>query len=110
MSASSPTVDLLTNVIVSTQGTCGGRPRIAGHRIRVLDIYVLHELQGKSPDEIVEIYPTISLSDVHAALAYYYKHSEEIKRDYEAEDDEVTEIQRLLGPDRIIRQKPTHQS
>jgi len=27
------------------------------------------------PDEIVSAYPTITLSDVHAALAYYYENA-----------------------------------
>jgi uncharacterized protein (DUF433 family) len=27
---------------------------------------------GMSPDEIVSEYPTITLSDVHVALAYYF--------------------------------------
>lgn len=55
--------------IVSTPGTCGGRPRIDGHRITVEDIAIWHERMGMSPDEIVSSYPTITLSDVHAALA-----------------------------------------
>src|SRR6266851_5499519 len=60
--------------IVSTPGTCGGRPRIDGHRITVEDIAIWHERMGMSPDEIVSAYPSITLADVHAALAYYYEH------------------------------------
>jgi uncharacterized protein (DUF433 family) len=59
--------------IVSTPGTCGGRPRIDGHRITVGDVAVWHERMGMSPDEIVSAYPSITLSDVHAALAYYFE-------------------------------------
>lgn len=33
-----------------------------------------------SPDEIVYHYPSITLADVHAALAYYYDHLEEIRQ------------------------------
>ena len=40
--------------IEATPGTCGGKPRIAGTRIRVQDVYVWHELQGLSADEIVD--------------------------------------------------------
>jgi uncharacterized protein (DUF433 family) len=64
--------------IVSTPGTCGGRPRIDGHRITVEDVAIWHERLGMSPDEIVSAYPSITLSDVHAALAYYYEHREQI--------------------------------
>jgi uncharacterized protein (DUF433 family) len=36
-----------------TPGVCGGKPRIAGHRIRVQDIVIWHERLGYSPDEVV---------------------------------------------------------
>src|SRR5580700_3401510 len=64
--------------IVSTPGVCGGRPRIDGHRITVEDVAIWHERMGMSPDEIVSGHPSISLSDVHAALAYYYDHRAQI--------------------------------
>jgi len=59
--------------IVSTPGICGGRPRIDGHRITVEDVVFWHERQGMTPGEIVADYPTLTLSDVHAALAYYHR-------------------------------------
>ena len=68
------------NHIEMTPGVCGGKPRIAGTRIRVEDIVVWHELQGKSPNEIVADFPQLSLADVHAALAYYFDHLDEIQR------------------------------
>ncbi len=64
--------------IEKTEGVCGGRPRIAGHRIRVMDIVVWHEMRGYSPDEIVDMFPGITLADVHAALTYYFDNREEI--------------------------------
>src|SRR3954468_20003014 len=67
--------------IVSTPGTCGGKPRIDGHRITVEDVAIWHERLGMSPDEIVSAYPSINLSDVHAALAYYYEHRRQIDAD-----------------------------
>lgn len=63
-----------------TPGVCGGKARIAGRRIRVQDIAVAYEQHGMTPSEIVEDYePSITLADVHAALAYYYDHIEEIQ-------------------------------
>ena len=35
--------NVLTSHIEITPGVVGGKPRIAGHRIRVLDIVVWHE-------------------------------------------------------------------
>ncbi|HUT10379.1 MAG TPA: DUF433 domain-containing protein [Thermoguttaceae bacterium] len=66
--------------IESKPGVCGGKPCIAGTRIRVQDIMVWHELQGLSADEIVSQFPQLTLADVHAALAYYHDHREEIRR------------------------------
>ena len=68
--------------IKSTPGTYGGKPRIAGHRIRVQDVVAWYEHLNMSPDEIVYHYLSITLTDVHAALAYYYDHlEEEIRQD-----------------------------
>ena len=48
---------------------CGGRPTIAGTRVRVSDI--LEMLAGGATEaEIVADYPYISTQDVRAALAY----------------------------------------
>ena len=87
--------------IVSTPGTCGGRPRIDGHRITVEDIAIWHERMGLSPDEIVADYPTITLSDVHAALAYYYDHRAEIDAELEQGKRFVAELKAKAAPSRL---------
>jgi uncharacterized protein (DUF433 family) len=63
-----------------TPGVCGGKPRIAGHRIRVQDI-VLWTEEGESPETIVSDFPQLTLADVHAALAYYFDHQQQIDDD-----------------------------
>ncbi len=73
------------NRIVSTPDTCGGKPRIAGSRIRVQDIYWWHEVAGKSADEIVTDFPQLSMADVYAALAYFWTHREPMLAEFEAE-------------------------
>jgi len=69
--------------IDTTPEVCGGKPRIAGTRIRVQDIYIWHELRGLSADEIVDAYPHLTLADVYAALTYYHDHREAIHADIE---------------------------
>ena len=86
-----------------TPGVCGGKPRIAGHRIRVQDIYVCHELRGMTPDEIVRAYPTITLADVHAALAYYWDHREEIQRQMKEDEEFVESLRAQAGPGLVER-------
>ena len=84
--------------IVSTPGTCGGRPRIAGHRITVEDVAIWYERMGLSPDEIVSSHPSLTLSDVHAALAYYYDHRDEVDASILEGERFVAEMKAKLGP------------
>lgn len=78
--------------IEKTPGVCGGRACIAGHRIRVMDIAVLHEKRGLSPAEIVQQYPGISLADVHAALAYFLDHRQEIEDGFRQDEAAVGQL------------------
>jgi len=45
-----------------------------------------------TPTEIVTTYPTITLAQVHAALAYYYDHRDEIQAEIEEERRFVEEL------------------
>ena len=56
------------------------------------DVFVWHELQGQSADEIVSRFPQLTMADVYAALAYYWDHHDEIQRDMQAESDLVTRL------------------
>ncbi len=85
-------VSVISEHIEITPGVCGGKPRIAGHRIRVQDIVVWHEMMGLSPDEIVYHYPSITLADVYAALAYYHDHLEEIRQNIQESEEFAQEL------------------
>jgi uncharacterized protein (DUF433 family) len=89
--------------IVCTPGTCGGKPRIAGTRIRVEDVVIWQERMGRSPEEIVADYPQLSLADVHAALAYYFDHVDEIKRQMQESEEYVSQLRARLGPGPLER-------
>ena len=67
----------LDHRIVRTPDICGGKPRIAGHRITVQNIAIWHDRLGWSADEIASEYD-LELADIYAALAYYFAHREEI--------------------------------
>jgi uncharacterized protein (DUF433 family) len=79
--------DIVRQHITKTPGVCGGRACIAGHRIRVMDIAVLHEKRGMCPEEIVFQYPSITLADVHAALAYYFGNRGETEADFRSDEE-----------------------
>src|SRR5438067_821840 len=113
-STQAPTTDLPTKPlrvpaadrvrIVSTPGICGGRPRIDGHRITVEDVAIWHERMGLSPDEIVSAHPSITLSDVHAALAYYYENRAQIDADIREGEQFVAEM-KAKSPPSLLQQR-----
>ncbi len=82
---------------------CGGKPCIAGTRIRVWDIYVLHERQGKTVDEIIGDYPGLSLADVHAALAYYWDHKDQIDQQMKDADGFIEQLRSVSGSGPLAR-------
>lgn len=86
-------IPTISEHISITPGTCGGKPRIAGHRIRVQDIVIWQERMGMSPDEIIYHYPSLTLADIYAALTYYHDHREEIRADIAASEAFVREIE-----------------
>ncbi len=91
---------LIDSHIEITAGTCGGKARVAGHRIRVQDIALWHDFQGQSPEEIVGRFPQLTLADVHAALAYYFDHRDQIQMDITA-DREFAEQMKKAVPSKL---------
>lgn len=83
---------VITERITKTPGICGGKACIAGHRVRVMDIVIRHEFMGMSADEIISQLPDITLSDVYAALAYYFDHIEEIREEMRREQEFVADF------------------
>ena len=91
--------DVIREHIEIVEGAGGPKPRVAGSRIRVQDVAMWHEKLGMSPDEIVHDFPTITLADVHAALAYYWDHRDEIEEAIAGEHTLVEEFRRgHIGP------------
>lgn len=91
---------IIAEHIKITPEICGGKPCIAGHRIRVQDVVVWHEQMGLSPDEIVSRHPTITLADVYAALAYYHDNFDEI-RQHIRESEEFVQKMKAKNPSKV---------
>ncbi|MBI3742320.1 MAG: DUF433 domain-containing protein [Chloroflexi bacterium] len=92
----------LKSYIVKTPGVAGGRPRIAGHRIRVQDVAMASERMGLSPDEIADEYE-LTLGEVYAALSYYFDHRAEIRRNIERDRKYAAGMKR--GTPSLLRAK-----
>ncbi len=71
--------------ISSTEGVCGGRPCIAGTRLRVTDIVTAVQLEY-SRREIADDFE-ISLAQVDAALQYYKRNKATLDADMKRQDE-----------------------
>ncbi len=85
-------VDILSRYITSDPNTFGGKPCIAGRRIRVVDVAIWHEKFGWSPDTIASKF-NLTLPEIHAALAYYFENREAFEAEIRAEAAHVAAIE-----------------
>ena len=72
-------------LIVKTPGTCGGRARVAGHRVPVSSVYRWF-LSGHAPEDILEKYDGLTLAQIYAAIAYALANRDEIGAEIAEED------------------------
>lgn len=104
------TLPVIREHIVATAETCGGKPRIAGSRIRVKDVVIWHIHQGMTPLEIVAKWPHLTLAAIYAALAYYHDHREVLNAEITADQawyDEQKANRPSLVQEKLQRIKAT---
>jgi uncharacterized protein (DUF433 family) len=77
---------------------------IADTRVKVIEIALDKLAHGSSPEELYFQYPHLSLAQIHAALAYYYDHQEELDDEILRRLREVNEIAARQA-DSPLRQK-----
>lgn len=87
---------VLEEHIEITPDVRSGKPRIAGTRITVADVVIMHLRMGQSLEEIAGEYQ-FDLAAAHAAMVYYYDHRAEIERRI-AEDEAFAEAFRRKNP------------
>lgn len=68
------------NLITTNPKMRNGRPCIAGTGLRVTDVIMATMFHDRTPGEIALDY-SVSLAQVHAALACYYQHKDELDAD-----------------------------
>ncbi len=66
--------------IVSTEGTVSGSPRIAGTRVRVIDIVESYQEFGWTLEKIADQY-SLDIEQVMDALRYYYRNTKQIREE-----------------------------
>ncbi len=93
-------VKTLDQYIETSPNVAGGKPRIAGRRITVQQIMIWHERMGLGADEIASEYE-LTLSQVYAALAYYYDHRREIDEAIK-EGEAYADAMRSRAPSQVL--------
>ncbi|MFL6194174.1 MAG: DUF433 domain-containing protein [Thermoanaerobaculia bacterium] len=67
--------------------------RVGGTRV-TLDTIIGAFKDGEAAEEIHEAYPTVSLADVYAVIAYYLRHQEEVEEYIKEQRREAEEVRR----------------
>jgi uncharacterized protein (DUF433 family) len=78
--------------IVSDPKIRGGRPVIKGTGLRVIDIAAYHIGPDKQSPEQLAANFRLTLGQIHASLAYYYLHKEELEADMRAEHERAERL------------------
>ena len=82
-----------------------GRMRVSGTRV-LLDLVMYAYHQGKTPEHIIQMYPTLSLEKLYLAIGYYLRHREEVDayiQRMEAEAEQMRQEWEAQNPPRITR-------
>jgi uncharacterized protein (DUF433 family) len=81
----------IQSMIETTPGVCGGLPRIAGTRVPVHRVARYHRL-GYSPEEMLSLLNSLSLPQIHAALAHALANPEETDRAIQEEEAAAAQL------------------
>jgi len=74
--------------ITRRKNYCGGQPIIKGTKFPVRSVVAYVLQQGMTPEELVTLFPHLTLAQVYDALSYYYDHKAEIDRDLAVNTEE----------------------
>jgi uncharacterized protein (DUF433 family) len=77
----------------------GGVVRVGNSRVS-LDLIVEHYESGMSPEDMVRAYDALVLADVHAVIAYYLRHHEEVRAYLKRRAGEAASLQAKIEAER----------
>src|SRR5215470_2233731 len=77
----------------------GGAVRVGGSRIS-LDLVVEQYENGMSAEDMVRAYDTLLLADVHAVIAYYLRHRDEVRAYLKRRNEEAGELRAKIEAER----------
>src|SRR5215210_2403879 len=77
----------------------GGVVRVGGGRIS-LDLIVEQYENGMTPEAMVRAYDTLNLVDVYAAIAYYLRHTDEVRAYLKRREAEAAALRAKIEAER----------
>jgi uncharacterized protein (DUF433 family) len=69
----------------------GGVVRVGNSRIS-LDLVVEQYESGMTPEDLVRAYDTLALADVHAVIAYYLRHRDQVRAYLKRREEEAQSL------------------
>ena len=77
----------------------GGAVRVGKSRVS-LDLVVEQYDNGMTPEDLVRAYDTLELADVHAAIAYYLRHRDEVRLYLKRREEEAKILRSTIEAER----------
>src|SRR5438132_8147736 len=77
----------------------GGAVRVGKTRIS-LDLVVEQYENGMTPEDMVRAYDTLVLADVHAVIAYYLRHRDEVRAYLKRREEEAETLRAKIEAER----------
>jgi uncharacterized protein (DUF433 family) len=75
-----------------------GVPLISGTTMKVVELVMAQIAHGWSPEELFFQHPYLTLGQIHAALAYYWDHQQELDADIERRAQFTDAARTKAGP------------
>ena len=89
----------------------GGAVRVGKSRVS-LELVVEQYENGMTPEDLVRAYDTLDLADVHAVIAYYLRHREEVRAYLQRREEEAKALRAKIegerprvGPEELIARR-----
>lgn len=77
----------------------GGVVRVGSTRV-TLDVVVGQYENGMTPEDMVRAYDTLALADVHAVIAYYLRHRDEVQAYLKRRGEEAAALRAKIEAER----------
>lgn len=78
-------------------------PYIANSTMKVVELVEFMQAYGWNPEELHTNFPHLSMSKIHAALAYYWDHKAQIDSEINQRDRYAAEMQQQAGESSIAQ-------